>query len=402
MHIASAGESRYFGKPIPVAQPFLCSRSIQMSISHLRPLKIALRSMALLAVLAIASRGRAEDPAAEPTKADAVKTPASADDVRRWTKDLDSDIFVTRQEAARKLFEAGKEAIAPLAEASSGKSLEVITAAVDILHRLSQSDEPSTRDAAKAALEKISAGTNATAADLAKEALAPPPAANPQPGVQNLGGNIQLGGRIRIIGPGAGGNIQILPGGNLQLVPGGGIQVFRIQANANNGNQTIDVDDNGKKVHIQEDQNGLEVRVTEKVNGQDKTDTFKAKDAAELKQKFPEANKLYEKYGQNGAGALQIRAQAIAPIFAPIIPAIPAAPNAVPLPAGPGAGDKEAADQIDEARKLIAEATDGLKKNVADAPGNAAPQANDSLRKAIKELDEAGQKLDEAHRKLAP
>jgi hypothetical protein len=371
-----------------------------MSISHPRPLTVALLSMALLAVLAIASRGRAEDPATPSKPADAGKTPASPDDVRRWAKDLDSDIFATRQEAGRKLFEAGKEAVAPLAEASSGKSLEVTTAAVDILHRLSQSGDPSTRDAAKAALEGISKGTNGTAADLAKEALAPPAnqtaGGNFQPGIQKFGGNIQLGGGIRIIGPAAGGNIQILPGGNLQPVPGGAIQVFRIQANANNGNRNIDVDDNGKKVHIHEDQNGLEVRVTEKVNGQEKTDTFKAKDAAELKQKSPEASKLYEKYGQNGAGAIQIQAQAIGvPNFAPAIPAIPLiplVPNAVPIQATRDTGDKEAGKQIDEARKLIAEATDGLKKH--------APQGNESLQKAIDKLDEAARKLDDANQKL--
>jgi len=357
--------------------------------------------MALLAVLAIASRGRADDSAAAPSKpTDGAKAPASADDVRRWAKDLDSDIFVTRQEAGRKLFEAGKEAVAPLAEASSGKSLEVTTAAVDILHRLSQSSDSSTRDAAKAALEGIAKGTNATAADLAKEALAPPanqtPGTNLQPGIRKFGGNIQLGGGIQIIGPAAGGNIQILPGGNFQPVPGGAIQVFRIQANANNGTRNIDVDDNGKKVHIHEDQNGLEVHVTEKVNGQEKTDTFKAKDAAELKQKSPEASKLYEKYGQNGAGAIQIQAQAIGvPNFGPAIPAIPAirlVPNVAPIPAAGGVGDKEASKQIDEARKLIAEATDGLKNN--------APQGNESLQKAIDKLDEATRKLDDAHQKL--
>jgi hypothetical protein len=360
-----------------------------MSISRSRLLTMVLWSLPLVAVMAIASRGRAEDPAAPP-KADAAKTPAKADDVHQWAKDLDSDIFTTRQEAGRKLFEAGKEAVGPLSAAATGKSLEVTNAAVDILRRLSQSTEPATREAAKASLEKLAQGTNATAAGLAKEALAPPRSPNAQPGAPNIGGNIQLGGGgIQIFGGGIGGNIQIAPGG------GGAIQVFRIQANANGGNRSIDVDDNGKKVHIQEDQNGLEVRVTEKVNGQDKTDTFKAKNAAELKQKFPEAHKLYEKYGQNGIGNIQIQALPIRPVpgFGPAIPAVPIAPNAIPHRGARRAIEKEAADQIDEARKLIAEATDNLKKN-------ATPQGNDSTQKAIEKLDEAGQKLDEAHQKL--
>ena len=170
--------------------------------------------------------------------------------------------------------------------------------------------------------------------------------------------------------------------------------MFRIQANANGGNRSIDVDDNGKKVHIQEDQNGIEVRVTEKVNGQDKTDTFKAKDAAELKQKFPDAHKLYEKYGQNGVGDIQIQAQAIGvPNFGPAIPAIPIAPNAVPHRGARRAIEKEAADQIDEARKLIAEATDNLKKNAPSARKRLAAEGDRKARRGRAKLDEAHRKL---------
>ena len=185
--------------------------------------------------------------------------------------------------------------------------------------------------------------------------------------------------------------IQILPGGNLQPVPGGAIQVFRIQANANNGNRTSTSTKRQESPYPAR-QNGIEVRVTEKVNGQDKTDTFKAKNAAELKQKSPEANKLYEKYGQNGTGAIQIQAQAIGvPNFGPAIPAIPLIPL-VPNAAQLGQAGESATRTNDEARKLIAEATDGLKKN--------APQGNESLQKAIDKLDEATRKLDDAHQKL--
>lgn len=372
-----------------------------MSISHPRRLTTLLWSVAFLL---IASSARADEPAKASKDSDSAKTHASADEVRQWAKDLDSDIFVTRQDADKKLFDAGKDAIAPLVEASSGKSLEVTSSAIDILRRLSQSGEPSTREAAKAALEKLSKGTNATAAELAKEALTPAPSPNAQPGPGIIGNNIQVGGNIRIVVGGAG-NI----GGNIQLVPGGAVQVFQIRANANNGNRTVDVDDNGKKVHIHEDQNGIEVRVTEKVNGQDKTDTFKAKNAAELKQKSPEGYKLYDKYGQNQInGGIQVQAGAaggqiiggiggrIAPqpnIRLAPLPGVPLAQGALKPIAPAQSPDKNAAEQIEEARKLIAEATDGLKKS-------ASPQDNESVQKAIDKLDEARQKLDEAHQKL--
>ena len=286
-----------------------------MSVCHSRSLPCLLGSMALSAILATAIRVPAEEPAANGAKtpdaanaSDPAKPAATADDVRQWAKDLDSDIFVKRQEAARILSEAGKAAVGPLAETAEGKSLEATTSAVDILHRLADSADAATRDAAKAALEKLAQGSHAEAARLAKEALTPPQQSpGAVPGGPNFGGGIQFGGNIQL---GNGGIIQIQPGGNIQIGPGGngqpmpgGIQVFRIQANAAGGNRTVDVDDNGKKVHIQEDQNGIEVSVTEKVNGQDKTDKFKAKDADELKKKFPEAHKLYENTRRTGASA---------------------------------------------------------------------------------------------------
>ena len=96
-----------------------------------------------LAIVAIA-HVRAEEPA--PDKAEsksAAKTAASADEIAQWVKDLDSNSFTTRQTAARKLAEAGKEAIQPLAKAASGDSLEVTRQAIDILRRFHQSgDDP--------------------------------------------------------------------------------------------------------------------------------------------------------------------------------------------------------------------------------------------------------------------
>ena len=64
----------------------------------------------------------------------------------------------------------------------------------------------------------------------------------------------------------------------------------------------ISVNDNGHKVHIHEDNDGVNVEVTD--NGQ--TKEYKAKNAAELKEKQPEGYKVYEQYGNGGVGQLKI------------------------------------------------------------------------------------------------
>jgi hypothetical protein len=315
---------------------------------------------------------RADDTAGVDKK-DAAKSQPSPAEIGQWIKDLDSDTFATRQTAAEMLCQTGKPAIAPVADASLGKSLEVTMQSVNVLRRLMQSPDKETQETAKDALERLSK-TETSAAAPAKEALAPPPVANragnPQPfGIGNINGNIRIFG-----------------GGNIQA---GGMQVFRIQANGINQNRSVAVDENGKRTHITEDQNGIEVKVTEKVEGKDKTDTFKAKDADELKKKFPEAHKLYEKYVNGpGVGNIQIQAQAIpiqigvAPVFAP------------PAPPAPNTAQKQASQQIAEAQKRIAEAEELIFNNMSS------PQAADELKRAVGKLHEAHKDLQEARGKL--
>ncbi len=319
------------------------------------------------------------------------KAEPSAAEIQQWIKDLDSDTYAARQAAAQMLYDTGKAAVGPLTEAATGKSLEATMQAVNVLRRLSQSTtNKETADAARKSLESLSQGQTA-AAGPAKEALVTPPEA-PRFGPNTLPGGVPgIGGNIRVF---PGGRIQILQGGNLQLGGNGGFNGFnaiRITANGN-GNRTIDADENGKKTHIEENQNGIEIKVTEKINGQEKTDTYKAKDADELKKKYPEAAKIYDKYAQNGGfGQIQIQAQGIQiqggniPAL-PLIPALPAV-----LQAGGTEGSKQAAHQISEARKSISAATEAL-KNAGANP--------DAMKKAIDQLQEATKKLEEAQGKL--
>jgi hypothetical protein len=383
--------------------------------------------LAWLAALAMASNAWAADeqPAAAPG-VQAGKEAGANDQIGRWIKDLDSDLFATRQAAAQKLKEAGLPAVAPVAEAAGGASLEVTMQAIEILRQLSKSDQTATREGAKQALEKLAKGDN-SAASQAREALAPPPpAVQPQPrfvpGIQGGfgGGRIQIG----------------IGGGNIQMLPAGGVQMIRIQQRVANGASTTEVEENGKKIKIEKDaNNGIEIRVTEKVNGQDKTDTYKAKDADELKKKSSEAYKLYEKYGQQGQaravlGNIQIQGIAVPGIQiqgipvqgiqiqavpiqanpvpiqqAPAVPQAPAAPQqdvpaaAAPAPANQNAAAdarQNAASELARARRLILAAADQLKQSAQPA------DAAESAKKAVGELEDALDKLDEARRNLKP
>ena len=364
-----------------------------MLLSSRRLSFLVLASLGLLAGLTVVSAVRADDetkpaaPAADQATGDA--------QIAQWIKELDSDLFATRQSAAQKLSEAGQPAIKAVSEAAGSQSLEVATQAIEILRRMMGSDQKPLHDAAKGALEELAKGDNA-AAGRARDALAPPPASAQQP--QNPGIPFGPGG---IIIPGGGG-IQIGIGGNIQVGPGGGAQVMRIRTTFANGKTTTEVEENGKKIKIEKDQNnGIEMSITEKVNGQDKTDTFKAKDADELKKKSPEAYKLYERFSQGAGrfGNIQIQAQAIPVPFGggPLVPmpmqAIPR--NAIPFNNQPTEAQKELAKQVEEARKLVADATDQLKQ-VGQPPAD----AEAAKQKALGELEDALDKLDAAQQKL--
>ena len=335
--------------------------------------------VACLCTFGGATIARAADAPAE--KADATKSQPSPAEISQWIKDLDSDTFATRQTAADMLVQTGKPAVEPVAEASVGKSLEVTMQAIGVLRRLMQSTDAVTHDAAKNALEQLAKSESAASVP-AKEALKPPPAPANAPGNIPGFGRMGIGGNIQI---GPGGGIQILPGG---VIPAGGANFLRIQANNVNQTRSVDVNENGKRTHITDDQNGIEVKVTESVGGKEKTDTFKAKDADELKKKFPEAHKLYEKYiAGGGIGNLQIQAQAM-PIQIGVLQ-----PGALPGFAPPPAPNAEARKQIAEAQKRLAEATANLRKN-AGAPGG------EEFRRALDQLDEARKALEEARDKL--
>src|SRR5262245_25244493 len=90
--------------------------------------------------------------------------------ILRWVTALGDDQFAKREEATRKLRDAGRPAVTPLARAAVGDDPEVTRRAVEILAEISQSDVVDAAKTAHAALGDI-AGSKHPAARRARVAL---------------------------------------------------------------------------------------------------------------------------------------------------------------------------------------------------------------------------------------
>lgn len=82
-------------------------------------------------------------------------TEQDAQGVQQWVAQLDSGQFATRQQASRRLRDAGLAAIKPLVAAADGRQSEVTRRAVDVLDSLCESDEIEVVEAARDALERL-------------------------------------------------------------------------------------------------------------------------------------------------------------------------------------------------------------------------------------------------------
>jgi len=105
----------------------------------------------------------------------------------------------------------------------------------------------------------------------------------------------------------------------------------------NQGVRTIDVNDNGRKVHIVSHPDGqIEMSVTGIEDGKEATETYHAKDADEMKKDNPEAFAIYDQWaGANGAMAIRGHGPFGGAVHVQIMPGGPVPPGA---PIGPGGG----------------------------------------------------------------
>ncbi len=227
---------------------------------------------------AMAEQGKA------PAATQAAASPSDAD-IAKAIEQLNAERFADRQAASQKLEAAGKLAISALEKAALGDSLEVTTRSIELLAKFGKSSDEPTRDAAIAALDRL-ARSDRPAASGAQEALK---TLQPAPG---QGMPVGTAGAIQIQGAQIGG------------------AMTRISVSNVNGVKNIEVDENGKKVKIADDpQNGIKMEVTTQKDGKDVTEKYQAKNADELKEKFPEAHKLYKQYSQGGnMGMIRIQA----------------------------------------------------------------------------------------------
>jgi hypothetical protein len=281
---------------------------------------------------------------------------------------LDAERFSERQAASEKLAEIGKPAIAPLAKAAVGDSLEVTTRAIALLGKFLDSSDQATKDAAKTALEGLAKSDKPAAARRAQEYVKQP--AKEQPAAQ---AGIAMG------------QIQIQVGGII------GGKKSRSMKNIN-GVKEIEAEEDGKKVKIVDDpKNGIKVEHTYKKDGKEVTDKYEAKDAKELEKKHPEGYKLYKQYSEEQAGGfggnIQIQVQ---PGGIQVVPgqAVPV-PGIQPLPRG---------KPVDVAKRLmqnLGKQIELLTKDLKEAP----KESKEALKKQIdelqKQLADLEKKLDE-------
>jgi len=311
-----------------------------------------------------------------PLLAAAPENQEQAAEIGKTIEQLKSGRFNERETASRKLAEFGRAAIAPLTEAAMGNQREVTMRAINILKRYLESNDQETRQAARAALETIATGTQASAARQAQQILNPPapPEAEAPPA-----------GRIRVLG----GPIQI-------RVQAGVAGNQRIRIKQVNGVKEIEAVENGLKVTIKEGPGiGIKLEVTEKKDGKETTKKYEAKDADELSKKHPEAHKLYKKYTKQPKFNIQLpNLQQAVPLIPgqnqlPPIPGFRLPPGLIPQQAKQSLG--KAHKELDKSIKQLEEATRQLKIETKDA---------EKLQNIIKQLKSSRKELDQAQSQL--
>ena len=224
-------------------------------------------------------------------------------ELRELVRQLDADDFADRTAASEALAKLGKEALPGLEEGVRSESPEAATRSFELLQQLFEQGNAGDKAAARSSLSKIAQGSDRVATQ-AKKLLEPKPNATDPNSAIAGGMRLVPGGVLRIRGFG-----RVMPA--IPAAPAIAVadaKSISISIGPD-GTKTINVDDNGKKIKIVEDaKKGIEGEMSETKDGQETTQAFAAKDADELKEKHPEAHKLYEKYTKGGGLRVEIGA----------------------------------------------------------------------------------------------
>jgi len=240
--------------------------------------------------------------------ADDIQSPA--ENVDNLIKQLDADQFADRQTASDELSRLGSNAFPALEQAARSDSREASQRAIEILKKHYEGDDTETKQAARTALQRLAADTSTRGGRQADEVLNPPP----PPTVARM-----MFGRPAVRVARANVRVQIPPARFVK----------RVHVKNDNGVKEIEVEENGRKLKVIEDPKGsIQVEVTDKKNGKETAEKYSAKDADELKQKHPEAHKIYEELGKQQQGGLRLQiGGAIVPQNAPANQPAPMPPN---------------------------------------------------------------------------
>jgi len=221
-----------------------------------------------------------EDPAAAATYSDAR--------IDELCGRLGAADFNTREMATKELLAGGSAVIDKVAAAAETDSLEVVIRCLAILKELYQKPDEQTRVAAAAALQKLSASRRRSTARRAAEVLNPPEIASA------TSRQIQL---RRLNAPGGAAAVRMFQVGNV-VAAGNGVMSVRITNN--NGSVRVTAVEKGRTVVItHQNETNITVCVTHQPSAGElagKTSVHPARNPAELKEKHPEAYKLYEQY----------------------------------------------------------------------------------------------------------
>ena len=191
-----------------------------------------------------------------------------------------------------------------LEEAIQAKNLEASSRAFEIVLRHFQKGSEENKAAAQAVLQRLAAG-NDLVARKAKETLEKPKT-SPMDEMNALNGRIRILGGGRVIIRGDGG---LLPGPAGAAIPVGGGVFKSVSVSIANGIKSVTTQDGERTVKLKElADKTITGEITQKKEGKDTTDKIEAKSAEELKEKFPEAFKVYEQHfgKKEGAGLFGI------------------------------------------------------------------------------------------------
>jgi hypothetical protein len=238
---------------------------------------------ALIASISCASEGLL--PTLDPT------TGIPSTEIARLVEQLDAPEFGDRQEASRRLSEAGKLVLTDLEKAVTTASREVSGRALDILKQHFQQGDAELKQAAKESLARLTENKSASIAQRARNVIDPP---------KQVAVNLPGGPGFR----GPPGQMQMFPPPRLApppIAPGALAPAVRsVSISEINGNREVKIDDQTRVTTMQSRPGGpIEISVHDKIRNQ-QIKNIKATDLEDLKAKDAALAQLYESYQQRG------------------------------------------------------------------------------------------------------